>query len=95
MIVRIVKMTFQESKIDDFKSFSKSIRDTIRGSEGCEQVDILQDIHHKNTFFTYSIWQSEKSLNAYRRSDFFRGTWRKVREWFADKPDVWSLETLP
>ena len=71
MVIRIVKMTFLESKINDFKEFVKTIEDTIRNFEGCEYLDILQDLHNRNIFFSYSIWKSEADLDNYRKSGFF------------------------
>ncbi len=94
MLIRIVKMTFQEARTADFKEFVKTIGDTIRAFDGCEHLDILQDIHHPNIFFSYSWWTSEKNLNHYRNSDFFKGTWSKVRRWFDSKPEAWSVEKL-
>jgi quinol monooxygenase YgiN len=94
MVIRIVKMTFLESKIDDFKEFAKTIEDTIRNFEGCEYLDILQDLHNRNIFFSYSIWKSEADLDNYRKSDFFKATWSKVRQWFGDRPKAWSVEKL-
>lgn len=91
MIVRIVKMTFQEAKIDDFKEFTGSIKDRIRGFTGCEHLDILQDVRNKNIFFTYSKWKSEEDLNNYRNSDFFKDTWTRARAWFAARPEAWTL----
>ena len=94
MIIRIVKMTFLDAKVDDFKEYVKSIQDTIRNFKGCEHLDFLQDIHHKNIFFSCSIWNSEEDLDNYRKSDFFKTTWPKAREWFVDKPAAWSMKKL-
>lgn len=94
MIIRIVKMTFIESRIDDFKKSVVSIGPTIRSFKGCHHLEILQDIHHKNIFFTYSHWESEADLDSYRGSDFFKGTWSTVTEWFKHKPQAWSTEKL-
>jgi quinol monooxygenase YgiN len=94
MIVRIVKMTFIESRIDDFRKFVISIGPTIRSFKGCHHLDILQDIHHKNIFFSYSQWESEADLDNYRSSDFFKETWSKVSEWFKRSPRAWSTEKL-
>ncbi len=87
-------MTFLETKINDFKVFVKSIEDAIRNFEGCEHLDMLQDLHNRNIFFSYSIWGSEKDLDNYRKSDFFKATWAKVRKWFGDRPKAWSVEKL-
>ena len=94
MITRIVKMKFQEQYIDDFKNFTKDIKDIIRNQEGCTYLDILQDARNPNIFFTYSRWNSEIDLNNYRQTDFFRNIWPKTKEWFSDKPEAWSLEEV-
>lgn len=94
MIIRIVKMTFTDAKRDEFKAFTHTIRDDIRNFDGCEHLDILQDIHDKNVFFSYSHWLSEAHLDHYRYSEFFKGTWGKVREWFDAKPEAWSVEKI-
>ncbi|UCH98705.1 MAG: antibiotic biosynthesis monooxygenase [Candidatus Aminicenantes bacterium] len=94
MIVRIVKMTFMESKSDDFKEFVTTIRSKIRNFKGCQHLDILQDLHHRNIFFSYSRWETEQDLENYRRSDFFKETWSKASQWFKAKPRAWSTEKL-
>ena len=94
MVIRIVKMTFLESNIDDFKEFVKTVENTIRNFEGCEHLDILQDLHNRNIFFSYSMWKSEEDLDNYRKSGFFNATWAKVRKWFGDRPRAWSVEKL-
>lgn len=91
MITRIVKMTFREENVNDFREFTGTIKDRIRRFSGCEHLAFFQDIHKKNIFFTYSHWRSEKDLDNYRNSDFFRETWTQARTWFADKPEAWSL----
>lgn len=84
-------MTFREEYVNDFREFTGTIKHRIRNFSGCEHLAILQDIRKKNIFFTYSHWRSEKDLNNYRNSDFFKETWTKTRAWFADKPEAWSL----
>jgi len=94
MITRIVKMKFQEKYIEDFKKFTNDIKSIIQNQEGCIHLDILQDASEPDIFFTYSRWNSENDLNNYRKSDFFRNIWPKTKEWFADKPEAWSLENI-
>ncbi|MCP4146656.1 MAG: antibiotic biosynthesis monooxygenase [bacterium] len=94
MIVRIVKMTFRDDTREQFHEYTKTIAETIHGFDGCEHLDILQCIHDKNIFFSYSHWQSEHHLNQYRYSDFFKKTWSTVRLWFGDKPEAWSVEEV-
>jgi len=91
MITRIVKMHFSEEHIDDFRSLFVEVREKIRGFEGCHGVELLQDIHEPCIFFTYSHWDSEDALNAYRHSDLFAATWKKTKAMFSDKAKAWSV----
>ncbi len=45
-------MTFKEDFSETFKEFSLSIREKIKSFEGCSYLDIYQDIHHPNIFFS-------------------------------------------
>ena len=91
MILRIVQMTFQADKIDEFTALFEERKATIRSFPGCTHLELWQDEHRKNTFFTYSIWDSEAHLDHYRFSDLFKDTWSKTKALFADKPNAWSV----
>ena len=92
MIVRIVKMTFIPSHVNDFLSVFNAAKGKIFSSEGCTHLELLKETGKDNVFFTYSIWETEKDLETYRRSDLFVETWAKTKILFADKPLAWSLE---
>jgi len=94
MIVRIVKMIFKEEEVASFQSFFQQRQAQIKNFEGCHHVELWQDKHHASTFFTYSIWQSEEHLNAYRQSPFFKETWQLTRQKFADKAKAWTVEKV-
>ncbi len=94
MITRIVKMTFKDSSKNEFKEFVKNVVNVIRSFDGCEHVEILNDIHNDNVFFTYSYWKSEEYLNKYRKSEFFIKTWSKTKQWFMEKPEAWSFNKI-
>lgn len=94
MIKRLVKLTFQEDKIEDFKNIFESSKDKIKAMEGCKHVEVLQDIIQPNVFFTLSIWDTEGALNRYRDSELFKTTWAKTKILFSDKPMAWSTEML-
>jgi quinol monooxygenase YgiN len=92
MIIRIVKMEFEESKVSDFlKTFSAS-SETIRAFSGCSHVALLRDEADSCVFFTYSHWDSEDHLNAYRESDFFKTVWSGTKKLFRCAPQAWSLK---
>lgn len=94
MIKRIVKMSFAPDKVEDFKEVFRTNWTFIRGFEGCDHVELLQDELHPNIFFTYSLWKSEEHLNAYRDSELFAKVWGKTKILFNDKPQAWTVKEL-
>ncbi len=82
MITRLVKLTLQRDKVDDFMQLFKEVKDRIANFDGCHHVELLQDFHSPNIIFTYSIWEDEHYLNLYRFSDFFKQTWERTKPLF-------------
>jgi len=91
MIIRIVKMTFQEDRIIDFTNLFEERKQLIRNFKGCTHLELWQDSAQKNIFFTYSRWQKQADLDHYRFSEFFKDTWAKTKQLFADRPEAWSV----
>ena len=94
MLIRIVKMTFQPERTDDFIKAFEARKNLIGNFEGCTGVELLRDINQPSIFFTYSKWQSAQALEKYRQSDLFISTWDEVKKWFNGKPEAWSVETV-
>ncbi len=92
MIVRIVKMTFEASKVEDFKKMFEEKKEHIRGFEGCQRLELLRDSSDSNIFFTYSFWNNAENLKSYRHSNLFKETWKFTKSLFSDKPEAWSLK---
>ncbi len=86
MIRRIVHMTFQPDKLDLFLGIFESSREAIRSFPGCHELTLLQATDDPCGMVTYSLWDDEAALNAYRQSDLFKATWAKTKVLFADKP---------
>lgn len=91
MIIRIVKLQFQEDRITDFMSFFDTIKHKINGFPGCIGMKLLQDIQYPSSVMTYSHWVDENALNEYRDSDTFGVVWATIKPWFSEKPQAWSL----
>ena len=91
MIIRIVKMTFETDKLPAFLCLFQERKELIRHFDGCTHLELWQDAHEPNVYFTYSIWVSEAHLDHYRFSDLFKDTWIQTRACFAAKPQAWSL----
>jgi quinol monooxygenase YgiN len=94
MLVRIVKMTFKQDTIEEFKLFFQERKEKIRAFEGCSHLELWQDTNNKNTFFTYSHWTDETALTHYRNSSFFRETWQQTKQMFAAKAEAWSVNQV-
>lgn len=91
MIIRIVKMTFESSKVGEFLENFEKNKKSIRNFEGCSHLELLQESGKPNVYFTYSWWDSEESLENYRHSRLFKEVWSLTKRLFSDKPQAWSL----
>lgn len=87
-------MTVKEENIDEYISFTASLKTRIKSFEGCQFLDILQDIDNPKIIFSYSLWDTVEHLEFYRASEFFRESWTTIKQWFDDKPEAWSTEML-
>lgn len=94
MIKRIVKMEFKPEKVETFKQLFDSQKENIRGFEGCEHLELWQDVKNKTTFMTYSYWKAEEDLENYRHSALFKNVWANTKVLFADRPKAWSVQVL-
>jgi len=93
-MIRIVKMTFDPSKVEEFLNNFNQVKDKIRGFEGVEHLELLTDKDHSNIYFTYSIWKDASYLEKYRHSDLFKGVWAVTKPLFIEKAEAWSLESM-
>ena len=94
MLVRIVKMEFQQSKVNTFLELFNLVRDKIANFDGCLGVELLNDVSAPHIYFTYSTWKSEQHLENYRNSELFKNTWSKTKVLFGAKPEAWSLNPI-
>lgn len=94
MIVRIVKMGFEPSKIEEFLAFFETKKHLIRGFEGCEFLELYRDKNDPSIFFTYSYWKAESDLENYRHSELFKNVWAITKQSFNAKPEAWSVDKL-
>ena len=68
-LTRIVKLSISSSKHLSFEHFFGENKNIILSFEGCKHVELLKS--KGDVYFTYSIWDNETSLNAYRNSKEF------------------------
>ncbi|REH50400.1 hypothetical protein C7448_10411 [Tenacibaculum gallaicum] len=94
MFVRIVKMSFQPEKIEEFLNNFNSKKEFIRNSPGCRLLELYRDKTNPDIFFTYSYWDTEQDLENYRSSDLFKGVWAQTKALFNAKPLAWSVDKV-
>ncbi len=94
MFVRIVKMGFQPENIDTFLNDFELVKSKVRGFKGCLFLELYRDKNNTNQFFTYSYWENEAALEAYRNSELFKGVWENTKQYFNQKPEAWSVDKL-
>jgi quinol monooxygenase YgiN len=94
MLVRIVRMTFQEDQLDAFHQIFDRSKALIRAFPGCEHLELHRDLNNPAVRITYSHWTSPEALEAYRQSELFQTTWAATKVLFAQKPLAFSMGQL-
>lgn len=94
MLVRIVKMTFQEDATERFRALFDTKKTLIRNFEGCNFLELYQDQNHPEIFFTYSYWENQAALENYRHSELFESVWAETKKMFGGKPEAWSVDKI-
>ncbi len=87
-------MTFKEEEISAFKANFEAKKDKIKAFPGCHHVELLQAKDDPKIFFTFSVWDGEDALDAYRHSDLFKGIWKVTKQMFDGRPEAWSLDFI-
>lgn len=86
-------MTFKPETIETFREVFHDSADQIRAFPGNQGLQLLQS-SEETIFFTYSLWENDEALQAYRNSLLFTTTWAKTKILFGDKPEAWSNTVL-
>ena len=94
MIKRIVKLSFESEKVEEFKTIFKSNWKKIKAFEGCTHVELLQDENDPTIFFTYSLWSDEISVENYRTSELFSNVWTSTKKLFKERPEAWTVKEV-
>jgi quinol monooxygenase YgiN len=94
MIIRIVKMDLIEAEVDSFVADFNEFSHNIRKMEGCNHLELWQDIENKGICFTYSIWEDEQYLDKYKETELFGRVWSRAKSIFKGKPEAWSVNQV-
>lgn len=94
MIVRIVRMHFKKEAVTVFEELFDKYKEQIRAQDGCSLLELYQDKDDSCSFYTYSYWNNEVSLNNYRHSALFSEVWPATKALFDEKPAAHSLNKI-
>lgn len=79
-------MTFRAEAVEQFLEIFENSKDKIRAFPGCNHLQLLNDANAPHVYSTYSIWDGEEDLNAYRHSELFGQVWPETKRLFAEPP---------
>lgn len=94
MIKRIVKMSFQPDKIDEFLNVFHQARPHILKMQGCNSVELFSEDDMPHIMFTLSEWNNVVALENYRKSELFINTWKRTKVLFAEKAQAWTIKPI-
>ncbi|HEY5749240.1 MAG TPA: antibiotic biosynthesis monooxygenase family protein [Chryseolinea sp.] len=92
MLIRIVRMHFKESGVEEFLAVFNRHKAEIRNFEGCSHLELLKDVDASHTYITYSYWRDAAALERYRQSALFESVWGRTKGLFSDRPQAFSVE---
>ena len=75
-------MTFDPTQVAAFLALFGATKTRIRAQAGCLGMDLGRDAADDAVFCTYSRWESEAALNAYRQSALFGEVWPATKRLF-------------
>ncbi|RCR68785.1 putative quinol monooxygenase [Larkinella punicea] len=94
MLVRIVRMTFQETNTADFLAIFEASKQKIRTFSGCLHLELLRDLDNPAVYVTYSHWETPEALEKYRHSELFKTTWAATKRLFAERATAFSVAKI-
>ena len=87
-------MTFTQETLKQFEAIFRKHENAIGDQPGCFKVELVEDSTNPLVRATVSIWDSEESLNDYRKSELFGEVWPETKRLFAAAPEVVSYINL-
>jgi quinol monooxygenase YgiN len=91
MIVRVVKLQFDERTHEEAQRHLLGIVPTVRQWPGCTHLEVLFDENRIGRILTYSHWESVEALNEYRNSMVFRKFWAGVKPHLAKPTEAYTM----
>jgi quinol monooxygenase YgiN len=84
LYVRIVSLSIQEGKQDDFKKiYTNEIIPALLATKGCRYAYLTQSVQDDNGFISVTIWDSKNDADLYESSGKFKDLVDKVSHTFS------------
>ena len=90
MLVRTVRMYFLPGSGEEFLKLFDRSKNKIRNFPGCHHLELWQDYHDQDIYVTYSYWEDDGALQAYRKSELFKTVWAETKKLFEKDPVAFS-----
>ena len=87
-------MTFKPGCEEDFLRIFHSTKHKIRNFPGCTRLELWSDYAEPNIYITYSWWEDDKALEAYRQSKLFKTVWSQTKKLFDAGPVAFSSQLI-
>ncbi len=94
MLIRTVRMTLRPDGLATFRALYNEASPRIRAFPGCRRLELWEDARFPNILSTFSEWDNEAALDAYRHSELFASTWAKTKPLFAAPPVAHSQRVV-
>lgn len=92
MYIRIVRMHFSASGVDEFLDIFNQHKVAIRNFPGCTHLQLLKDPDDPLCYTTLSHWNHTEDLENYRKSELFGSVWGRVKTLFSERTHAFTLE---
>ncbi|MHB8580804.1 MAG: antibiotic biosynthesis monooxygenase family protein [Ignavibacteriaceae bacterium] len=84
MFVRVLSLTIQEDKLDEFKKlYSEIVIPTLKTVKGCRYIFLTESVNEKNEFISVTIWDRKEYVDDYEMSGKFQEITDKVKHTFS------------
>ncbi len=94
MIQRVVKLFMYPDHQDAFLDIYKKHISYMANLPEVISLELFEVKNEPGKFMTISTWTSEEGLEKYRKSQYFKDIWAKIKPWFSDKPEAWTLDKI-
>jgi quinol monooxygenase YgiN len=94
MIKRVVKLFMHSEHQEAFLAIYKNHIEYMAGLPEVITLELFEVKGEPGKYMTISTWTSEEGLENYRNSQYFKDIWAKIKPWFSDKPEAWTLDKL-